>query len=259
LIDPLIERAQAHTSLNRRAPTLSHLAQTLTKATSEQHILIQIHPKPLVLLSDGKFHNHIVLALLALHHWHPQIAQMSPTGRETPAGMAITGEMVGILAATKAASPVNCAWLSTDPAIFPLFSSQFDADLGFQKRFSDGLDGGTGRHFRLLLYCLQDIFALLTLEFPRRKRYTHVTEDSFVLGRCVLMTLLYHLDGLQFFSGVFPTPPFHPSRGIHYRSPGPVDNQTLFLLPLAVKVNPTNVDKHLFCLRAFIDGHLNAL
>src|SRR5258708_24779586 len=33
LIDPLIERAQPDTSLNHRAPALSHLTHTLTKTT----------------------------------------------------------------------------------------------------------------------------------------------------------------------------------------------------------------------------------
>lgn len=79
LVDPFIERAQTDTSLNRRAPALCHLAQTLAEATPEQHILIEIHPEPLLLLSDGKLHDHIMLTLLALHHRHPQIAQISPT------------------------------------------------------------------------------------------------------------------------------------------------------------------------------------
>jgi hypothetical protein len=164
LVDPFIERSQAHTSLNRCAPARCHLLHTLTEATANEHILIQIHPTPLLLLPNGKRSDHIALTLLTFHHRHPQIAEMPPTRVQTATVMTVTDDMVRILASTEATSPARCPWLSTHLTRFAFLPSSCDADIGFQNRFEDGCDRRTGGSLCLLLHGLLHVLAPLTLE-----------------------------------------------------------------------------------------------
>src|SRR3954464_16055587 len=49
LIDPLCERAQPHLALQVGTPLLAQIAQDLTQAAAEEHLLIEIIPKALIL------------------------------------------------------------------------------------------------------------------------------------------------------------------------------------------------------------------
>jgi hypothetical protein len=54
LIDALIDRAQTHLTLQDGTPLLAQVAQTLTETTAKKGLLIQIQPKALIFLQDGK-------------------------------------------------------------------------------------------------------------------------------------------------------------------------------------------------------------
>jgi hypothetical protein len=77
--------------------------------------------------------------------------------------MAITGKLICVSASTVTTFPITQAGLPTDPPTLSFLPSQFDAYLGFQKRFQDWLDGYTGRIFGLLLHRLQASLAFLPL------------------------------------------------------------------------------------------------
>jgi hypothetical protein len=77
--------------------------------------------------------------------------------------MTVPYELVGIATSTVGTLPVYCAWLAADPAGLPFLSPQFGCHLGFQKLLQNGLNGISCGSFRLFLYHLQHLLALLTL------------------------------------------------------------------------------------------------
>src|SRR5437588_10334062 len=52
LIDPFIDRPQAHTAAQQGTPLLTQMAQTLEESTAKEGTLIQIQPQALELLQD---------------------------------------------------------------------------------------------------------------------------------------------------------------------------------------------------------------
>jgi len=92
--------------------------------------------------------------------------------------MAIARELVGIPTATMAALPINLAGLSTHLSWTALLSPQLCFLLFFTKLPEQGPDRTNHRLLQLLLHCLDDLFALLSFQFPWQKLYTHRADCS---------------------------------------------------------------------------------
>ncbi len=94
--------------------------------------------------------------------------------------MPISRELMGIPTSTMATLPVNFAGLCTHLPRTACSSSQFHGHFLFTKLREQGpnrLDDGL---FHLPLDRLQRRFALLPLQFPCHKLYTHAAEYSLV-------------------------------------------------------------------------------
>jgi hypothetical protein len=78
LIDPLVDRAQAHTTLKGGTPVLSQVTQTLAQATAKECLLLHIQLKVPIILQDGVGAGHIMPTFLTFQHWDLHSLQMSP-------------------------------------------------------------------------------------------------------------------------------------------------------------------------------------
>lgn len=121
LIDPFLAWTQTNAAVSGGTPALLQLTRALAEAAAKQHVLIQIHPKPVVLFQNGEVVHPIVLALVTFDHRHTQLIQMSPACFPTPAAMTIPGEEVGIGASPGATRPINRTGFRTDPPTSPFF------------------------------------------------------------------------------------------------------------------------------------------
>src|SRR5207237_8084805 len=97
--------------------------------------------------------------------------------------MPITGKLVGISTATLPTLPVNLTGWHTYSSWFAFLASQLGCQLFFQKERQERTDDCQGGLVQLLLDLFNDHFALLPLQFPLRKLYTHRPESSWWLSR----------------------------------------------------------------------------
>ena len=93
----------------------------------------RIEPEALILLQDGKLYHHIVLTALTFQHGHPHRIQVPPSGFQTAAVMAVTGELIGIGAATMATLPVDGTGLATHATRTADGASQLGRDFLLQE------------------------------------------------------------------------------------------------------------------------------
>jgi hypothetical protein len=141
LIDELIERAQPNGTLQLCTPAISDRPQALAQTTAEQGILLQVHPKPLKFLQDTKATRHIMMTALTLQHRNRQLLDMSPFCLERSSVMAVSRELIGVLASTLSTLPVTFARRLTHRAPTAFFASQFGRYLRFEKGIDDLLGG----------------------------------------------------------------------------------------------------------------------
>ena len=93
----------------------------------------RIEPEALILLQDGKVRHHVVFTALTFQHGHLHRVQVSPSGFQTAAVMAVAGELVGIGATTVRTLPVDQTRLTRDPPWTTLRASQLAGDFLLEK------------------------------------------------------------------------------------------------------------------------------
>src|SRR6266705_1147394 len=129
LIDSLVNRSQPDRMADRRTPAFTHITQTLTASATPECFLCQIHPKPLIFLEKRIIADHVMLALLTFQHGHLQVLNGTPTCLQITPIMAVSGELIGIIAFTGAAFPVYFLYLALCLPRLAFLSPQFRCDL----------------------------------------------------------------------------------------------------------------------------------
>src|SRR5205823_6586778 len=98
LVDPLIDGSQSHIPSSLLTPELPDHTQTLPQPTTQEHILIEIEPKPALFLQNTQSTDHIVMTVLALKHWDSQALDMTPSRLQASFLLSIPHKLIGILA-----------------------------------------------------------------------------------------------------------------------------------------------------------------
>ena len=173
LIDELIERAQPNGTFQLCTPATPDRSQALAQTTTKEGILLQIHPQPLKFLQNAKPTHHIMMTALTLQHGNGQLLDMSPFGLHSPSVMAVSCELIGILASTMPTLPVTLARLLPHGAPTAFFASQLGRYLRFQKGHDDLLGGLYHGFFDLLLDGLKDFFTGFPDDSVDGNGYTH--------------------------------------------------------------------------------------
>jgi hypothetical protein len=132
LINELITGTQSNGTSQLTAPSLFDGSQTLPQAAASEGILLEIYPKPLILLQESKRTNHIVMAALTLHQRNLPRVKVTVPGFQIPLIMPVSREVMGILASTMPTFPVNFLLMATGSAVLSFFSSQLRRHFCFQ-------------------------------------------------------------------------------------------------------------------------------
>ena len=132
LINELINATEPNGTSQLTAPPLFDCSQTLPQATAKEGILLEIDPKPLILLQQSKRTNHIVMAALTFHHRNGQRLKVTVPCFQIPLIMAVSREVIGILASTMPTFPVNFSLMAPGSAGLSFFSSQLRRHFCFQ-------------------------------------------------------------------------------------------------------------------------------
>lgn len=124
LVHEVINRTETDGTSELTVPSLFDGSQTLPQAAAKKGILLQIDPKPLILLQESKGTKHIVMVALARQQRDVQVLNVTISGFQIPFIMPISRELIGILASTISTGPVTCSLITPDSAWLSFFSFQ---------------------------------------------------------------------------------------------------------------------------------------